>query len=236
MYCLLRPNARYGFCGRQRRDYPGIRAALERQTHHPQVEAYQRKFGIDGSLRETGNPPTPAWPGFKLQWLAEYEPELLERSAKVMMPKDYINFRLTGNIAFDDTEASLSFMMDADSSCWSSVMLQQLEIDPSLLPPLRKPLEILGMVTERASRETGLSSGIPVAVGGGDFPLTLLGSGACSPGIGSDVTGTSSIITLIQKQPVRHPELSNVKTPEGNWGAFTLLDAGGDAVAGQGGR
>lgn len=196
----------------------------------PQVEAYQRQFGDDGGIKETGSPATPAWPGFKLQWLAEHEPALLKRSTCVMMPKDYINARLTGNIAFDITEASLSFMMDADTHVWSPAMLKALGINPSLLPPLRKPLEILGAVTEKASRETGLRSGIPVAVGGGDFPLTLLGSGACKPGLGSDVTGTSSIITLIQKHPVRHPELSNVMTPEGNWGAFTLLDAGGDAV------
>jgi xylulokinase len=69
-----------------------------------------------------------------------------------------------------------------------------------------------------------------VLVGGGDFPVALLGSGVCREGLGSDVTGTSSIITFIGGQPLIDPEICNVATPDGNWGAFVLLESGGDAM------
>jgi xylulokinase len=69
-----------------------------------------------------------------------------------------------------------------------------------------------------------------VLVGAGDFPLALLGSGVCREGMGSDVTGTSSIVTLVMPRPLLDPEISNVATAEGNWGAFVLLESGGDAV------
>ncbi|BCL73323.1 pentose kinase [Vibrio nigripulchritudo] len=194
------------------------------------VNRYQEDFGLDSCLKNTANPPTPAWPGFKLQWFSKHEPQLLENSWKVLMPKDFINFRLTGEIAFDTTEASASFLMDADSKTWSDAMIQQLGIPKRLLPPLRDPLDILGSITAKAARETGLTEGTPVVVSGGDFPVTLVGSGITEPGLGSDVTGTSSIITLANSEPVRHEEVCNVLIPGNHWGAFSLLDAGGDAV------
>jgi xylulokinase len=69
-----------------------------------------------------------------------------------------------------------------------------------------------------------------VLVGGADYPVALLGSGACRPGLASDVTGTSCILTLIAQAPLLDPEISNVATVEGHWGPFVLLETGGDAM------
>ena len=96
--------------------------------------------------------------------------------------------------------------------------------------PLRLPSEILGRVTAGAAAATGLPQGTPVLVGGADYPLALLGSGVCRPGLASEVAGTSSILTLVTETPVLDPEISNVGTAEGNWGAFVLLEAGGDSA------
>lgn len=181
-------------------------------------------------LSESGNPPTPAWPGFKLAWLRDHDPEAYERAAHVIMPKDYINLRLTGEIAMDEGDASCSFLMNPATRAWSDSMVERLGLDRAKLPPIRKPLEILGAVTEEAARETGLASGTPVLVGGADYPVALLGSGTCRPGLVSDVTGTSSILTLIARAPLLDPEISNVATVEGNWGPFALLESGGDAM------
>jgi xylulokinase len=98
------------------------------------------------------------------------------------------------------------------------------------LPVIREPTDILGAVTGTAAAETGLRTGTPVLVGGADFPVSLLGSGAWRPGLASDITGTSSIVTVIGDTPVAHPEITNVAVPGGDWGAFTLIDSGGDAV------
>lgn len=85
-------------------------------------------------------------------------------------------------------------------------------------------------MTRAAAAETGLPAGLPVLVGGADYPVALLGSGVCRPGLASEVAGTSSILTLVSERPVLDPEISNVGTTEGNWGAFVLLEAGGDSA------
>lgn len=181
-------------------------------------------------LAESGNPPTPAWPGFKLAWLRDNDPKAYQAAATVLMPKDYINLRLTGEIAMDEGDASCSFLMNPQTGRWSSAMIERLGLDAAKLPPIRSPLDILGHVTAEAARETGLPEGIPVLVGGADYPVAVLGSGVVSPGTASDVMGTSSIITLITPQPLLDPEICNVRTVEGHWGPFTLLETGGDAM------
>lgn len=194
------------------------------------VRAFEAAHKAEDYLRHSANPPTPAWPGFKLQWLRDEDPEAYARATSVLMPKDYINFRLTGRRAMDFSEAGSSFLMDPQTRDWSPEMLRLLKLDGAKLEPILQPVEPLGAITAAAARETGLPEGTPVIAGGGDYPLALLGSGVCRPGLGSDVTGTSCIVTLIAQQPLLDPEISNVGTPEGHWGAFVLLETGGDAM------
>lgn len=194
------------------------------------VAAFERDNRPEDYLAATANPATPAWPGFKLQWLRDNDPAAYAAAAAVVMPKDYINLRLTGEISMDRTEAGCSFLMDPASGAWSQEMCDRLGLDRGKLPSIRLPGEILGSVSAAAARETGLPEGVPVLVGGGDYPLALLGSGVCRPGLGSDVTGTSSIVTVVAQKPLLDPEICNVATVEGNWGSFVLLDSGGDAV------
>ncbi|PZO81261.1 MAG: pentose kinase [Mesorhizobium amorphae] len=194
------------------------------------VRAFEAEEDVARWLPLTANPPTPAWPAFKLQWLRDHDPEAYARTATVMMPKDYVNLRLTGERAMDWTDAACSFLIDAATGEWSAEVFDRLGLDPGLMAPIRLPSEILGHVTPEASRETGLAVGTPVLVGGADYPVALLGSGVCAPGLASEVAGTSSIVTLVAEHPVLDPEISNVGTAEGNWGAFVLLEAGGDSA------
>lgn len=196
----------------------------------PQVEAFADLVDKATSLDLAANVPAPAWPAFKLRWIAENRPEALEAASTVLMPKDYVNLKLTGMRAQDWTEASMSFLMDPAPRCWSEELIRLTGVPRKLLPPIRRPDEILGGLERSTALILGLQPGIPVLAGSGDYPAALLGSGVMQPGMGSDVTGTSTIITLIQPEPVLHKEVSNVATVEGNWGALTLLDAGGDAV------
>lgn len=194
------------------------------------VAAFEAANDPADYLAASGNPPTPAWPAFKLQWIRDNDPDAYRRAAAVLMPKDYVNFRLTGEVSMDRTEAACSFLMDPKTGHWSHDMCGQLGLDISKLAPIRNPLEILGVVTREAAAETGLRAGTPVLVGAGDYPVALLGSGVCRPGLGSDVTGTSCIITTVAEAPLLDPDISNVGTVEGNWGAFMLLETGGDAM------
>jgi xylulokinase len=196
----------------------------------PQVEAFAARVPTEDGVRRTANAPSPAWPAFKLAWLMENDPQSVARASSLLMPKDWINYKLTGERAQDVTEASLSFLMDWKTRSWSDEMVSLTGVPGDLLPPLRNPHDVLAGLSEEAATLLGLSADIPVLVGAGDYPLALLGSGVTGPGTGSDVTGTSTIITLMHETPVLDPSVSNVIGAGGTWGSFTLLDAGGDAV------
>lgn len=194
------------------------------------VSAFEAAYPDGDYLPLTGNPPTTAWPGFKLQWLRDHDPDAYARARSVLMPKDYINFRLTGERAMDPTEAAASFLMNPTTGTWEPRILDRLGLDRAKLVDLKAPTDWLGAVTAVAAEETGLRAGTPVVVGAGDFPAALLGSGCARPGIGSVVLGTSAILTVVNPQPILDLELSTVGTVEGGFGSFVLLESGGDAM------
>ena len=194
------------------------------------VEDFQRTHDTKRLLPIVGNPPTVAFAAFKLMWIRRHEPQAYEAARTLLMPKDYINFRLTGVRAIDVSEASCNYLLDIRKRAWSEEVVSLLGLDLKKLPPLKDASEVLGTVTRDAAGETGLWEGTPVIVGAGDYPVTLLGSGVIRSGMGSDVTGTSTLITLMTAEPVLDPVITNVKGVAGGWGAFTILDAGGDAM------
>ncbi len=194
------------------------------------VAAFEAVHRVEYYLPATGSPATPAWPGFKLAWLRDNDPDAYGRATHVLMPKDFVNLRLTGERAMDRGDASLSFLMDPRTGAWSPAMADVLGIDLAKLPPIRDGLDVLGRVTAWAAAATGLRMGTPVLVGAADYPAALLGSGVCRPGLASDVTGTSCILTLIAEAPLLEPDVCNVATVEGHWGPFVLLESGGDAM------
>lgn len=178
----------------------------------------------------TANPPAVAWPGFKLQWIAAHQSQALARAATLLMPKDYINFRLTGRRGMDEFDASCTYLFDARQNAWSADLAGLLGIDLRLLPPVHRAHELVGAVTATAAAATGLREGTPVAAGTTDFAATLLGSGVSPAHRGSDITGTSTLITAHADAPVRDDVVTNMRTADDAWAAFTIVDAGGDAM------
>ena len=196
----------------------------------PQVDLFSTQGRSSELFPIAANSPATAWPAFKLLWLMENDPTAINNAVSLLMPKDWINLKLTGERAQDYTEASMSYLMDCRTRNWSDQLIETMEIPRYLLPPIKAPGDVLGELTQASASLLGLPEGLPVLVGAGDYPMALLGSGVSKSGLGSDVTGTSSIITFIHDNPVIDAEVSNVATVEGNWGSLTLLDAGGDAV------
>jgi xylulokinase len=194
------------------------------------VEEFERTQDTKRILRIVGNPPTVAFAAFKLIWISRHEPKAYAAARTLLMPKDYINFRLTGSRAIDFSEASCNYLLDIRTRAWSEEIVKLAGLDLKMFPPLKNASEVLGTATKEAASETGLLEGTPVVVGAGDYPVTLLGSGVTQPGMGSDVTGTSTLITLMVEEPVLDPIITNVQGVAGGWGAFTILDAGGDAM------
>jgi xylulokinase len=195
-----------------------------------EVSAFAAANDVDALWPLTANPPSVAWPGFKLQWIARHQPEALSRAATLLMPKDYINFRLTRRRAMDESDASCTYLFDSRANAWSPFLAGKLGVDPELLPPVHHASELIGAVTPAAAAETGLLSGTPVAAGTSDFAATLLGSGVSSEHRGSDITGTSTLIAAYTPHPLKDPIVTNMCTADGAWAAFTILDAGGDAM------
>lgn len=185
---------------------------------------------LNTSSTDAVNPATAAWPGVKLRWLTQNDPATLARAALLLMPKDYLNFRLTGEAAMDWSEAGSSFLSDPLRRNWSAQAVHGLGLDPAILPPLLSATAWLGRITAKAAEVTGLPPGVPVLAGAGDFPAAILGSGVTEPGEISDITGTSFLLTRLVADPLRHPQVMNVAMATGGWGAFAVVDAAGDAV------
>jgi len=119
---------------------------------------------------------------------------------------------------------------DARNGDWSRELARLLGVDVRVLPPVRAAQVLIGSVTSSAAAETGLLAGTPVAAGTSDFAATLLGSGVSFERRGSDITGTSTLITAHTSKPLPDPIVTHMRTADGAWAAFTILDAGGDAM------
>lgn len=196
----------------------------------PQVDHFKQQQTPEPWLALLNNPPTAAWPAFKLCWLRENHPGQWAKVATVLMPKDYINFRLCGVRATDYSEASCYYLMDSATQTWSETALNQFQLRRDQLPALHLSSDVIGQIDQSAAAATGLPIGIPVVAGAADMAATLLGSGVYQPGIASDSTGTSTLLTVVAKQPLLDPWVNNLHLANSAWGGFTILDAGGDAM------
>jgi xylulokinase len=122
-----------------------------RSAHSPQPTTF------DALWPTTANPPSVAWPGFKLQWIARHQPETFARATTLPMPKDYINFRLTRRRAMDESEACYTCLFDARANAWSALLAGKLGVDPELPPPVQHASAVIGVVTSEAAGDTGSS-------------------------------------------------------------------------------
>lgn len=181
-------------------------------------------------LDESGNVPTAAWSGFKMAWMRRHERELYDRAWKILTPKDFVNLRLTGQVATDLSEASGSFLMDARTAAWSPTLLALLGIDAEKLPPIHASSSLLAGVGAEAARQTGLLAGTPVVAGSGDMLALLLGAGVTAPGVACDITGTASIVAFHAERPVTDRRLMNLHAAGPHWIAFGILDSGGGSL------
>ena len=148
----------------------------------------------------------------KLMWLRTNEPEVFAKTAKTLCAKDYVNFRLTGRMATDYSDASGTNAFDIGKFKWSEEVLSCAEIAQDLFPEALPSTAILGGVTSEAAAATGLLAGTPVAVGGGDGSAAGVGVGCVRPGSAYNCMGSSSWIALTVKEPVVDPEMRTM-----NW-------------------
>lgn len=181
-------------------------------------------------LSITGNRVHAGWSALKYRWLRDHQPEVFTRTACFLTPKDYLNFRLTGVAATDPSEASGSYLWDPDTRDWSPSLAAALGLAREKLPPVLDSARVMGRITPAAAEATGLPAGTPVATGGGDFIVSILGLAAVEPGTAVDITGTSILFVLHQDQPIRARGISNLHHVVDGWLPFFMLDCGGLGV------
>ena len=159
-----------------------------------QCEEITRRLGAQRLIDITANPALPGFTAGKILWVRQHEPENYVRCRHILMPKDYIRYKLTGVLGADASDASGTNLFDVAARRWSDEILELLGIDPALLPPVSESPEVVGAVTEVAALSCGIRAGIPVVAGAGDNAAAAVGLGVVKAGRAFTSIGTSGVI------------------------------------------
>ncbi|MDR3242427.1 MAG: xylulokinase [Clostridiales Family XIII bacterium] len=152
------------------------------------------KIGARRLIEITANPALTGFTAGKILWVRKNEPELYERCRHILLPKDYLRYKLTGEFAAEMSDASGMNLLDVPNRRWSGEVLEKLDIDPALLPPVRESYEIAGHITAESAALTGLAAGTPVVGGAGDNAAAAIGTGVVKSGKAFVTIGTSGVI------------------------------------------
>lgn len=176
------------------------------QRTEAQSKELVRAIGLDRLIQLTCNPPLTNFTLTKLLWVRENEPKNWQRVRKVMLPKDYVRMRMTGESAIDVADASGTLLLDVAQRTWSTEVLNKTGIDIQLLPKLFESQEICGSLSEAGARETGLRKGTPVVAGAGDQAAGAVGMGITRAGVVSATIGTSGVVFAATDRPSLDPK------------------------------
>jgi xylulokinase len=163
------------------------------------------EIGEEKLYQWTGNPALPGFTAPKLVWLKKHEPEIYNQIRHVLLPKDYIRFRLTGELATEVSDASGTLLLDVTHRRWSEDMLEALDIPQEWLPRVYESPEVTGQITPEAAAATGLPAGTPVVGGGGDQAVGAVGTGMVAEGLLSAALGTSGVVFAMTAKPSIQP-------------------------------
>lgn len=159
-----------------------------------ECDQLKRRVGRERLQEITGNPALAGFQAPKILWLRNHEPARFARARKVLLPKDYIRFRLTGEFATDASDAAGTLLLDLKQRDWSQEILDAIEIPKDWLPAVCEGPDVTGGLHEDAARKTGIPVGTPVVGGGGDNAASAVGAGVVKSGTGLLSLGTSGVI------------------------------------------
>ena len=173
-----------------------IRPALlwNDQRTEKQCEEITETVGEERLIQLAGNPALTGFQAPKVLWLREEEPENYGKLSHILLPKDYVRLRLTGEYATDASDAAGTLFLDVGNRDWSQEILEALEVSKEWMPRVYEGSESTGNLRESVARELGLPSGIPVAAGGGDNAAAAVGVGVIERGVVSSSVGTSGVV------------------------------------------
>lgn len=171
-----------------------------------QCDEIRARIGKERLIQITGNDALTGFTAPKILWVQQEEPQVYERISKILLPKDYVRFKLTGEYGIDRAGGAGTLLFDLCDRNWSSEVLEALEIDPDWLPPTFEGTEVTSTVSQSAAAATGLVPGIPVFGGGGDQAAAAVGTGAVEEGIVSLSLGTSGVVFATTDHPAIEPD------------------------------
>jgi len=182
------------------------------QRSAPQCERLEREIGLDRLLAWTGNRMLPGFTAPKIAWVRENEPEIWSRVRHILLPKDYLRYKLSGSFVSDASDASGMLLFDCARRRYSAELLAALDIDVALLPDVHEGPRPSATLAPDAARLTGLNEGLPIVSGAGDQAAQAIGAGVVDEGIVSATLGTSGVIFAASR--------SFRATPDGSLHAF----------------
>ena len=173
------------------------------------VECAEITAAVGGAERlyaAIGQPVFTSFTAPKIVWLKKHEPEVYAKVAHVLLPKDYIRYKLTGEFATEVSDASGTNLLDVRARAWSETMLSALQIPKDWLPKVYESPDVSGAITQEAAALTGLKAGTPVVGGGGDQAAGAVGCGIVGTGSVSLALGTSGVVFAHLDDPYFAPE------------------------------
>jgi xylulokinase len=175
------------------------------QRSQPQVDAINAQLGRDRVLEAIANPVLTGFTLPKLLWVRDHDPDSYRQIRKVLLPKDYVRYCLTGEFASEVSDASGTALFDVVRRRWSPAMLEGLGLDSAWLPAVVESQEVTGRIRAQAAAFTGLQAGTPVVGGAGDQAASAIGNGIVLPGIVSCTIGTSGVVFAHMDQVAYDP-------------------------------
>jgi xylulokinase len=174
-----------------------VRPALlwnDQRTAAECAEIEDRAGGLEALIGMVANRALTGFTAPKLLWVRRHEPANWEKVRQVLLPKDYIRYRLTGTYATEVSDASGTLLLDVANRRWSRELLGKLDLDPELMPACFESPEVSATISTIGSRATGLPAGVKVVGGGGDQPAGAVGNGIVRQGVVSATMGTSGVV------------------------------------------
>ena len=170
-----------------------------------ECDAIRKAVGAERLIAITGNDALAGFTAPKLVWVRDHEPEIWRQIAHVLLPKDFVRLRLTGDHAVDKADGAGTILFDLAARDWSPEILDALAIDRRWLPETFEGPVVTGSVSAAAAAATGLRAGTPVVAGGGDQAANAVGVGAVVEGTVALSLGTSGVIFATTNQPLSEP-------------------------------
>jgi len=171
------------------------------QRSEPQCRWLTERVGAAQLIDYVSNPALPGFSAPKALWVRDNEAHIFAQARLLLLPKDYIRFRLTGVAAMEISDAAGTCLLDVKHGVWSREVLDAIGFDPSLLPPVVPADAVVGSITDEVARLTGLTAGTPVAGGGADNACGAVGNGVVRPGLALVSIGTSGVVLAHTSTP-----------------------------------